>query len=63
VAAFYATRRDVMGKIAPEAFLAEFGRLNYDTANTTSATAMAALTKLVSATHITAPIIPVLDQT
>jgi predicted TIM-barrel fold metal-dependent hydrolase len=51
--AFYARRDDVMEKIAPEGILAELGRLNYDTANATSAPAMAALTKLVSATHIT----------
>jgi 6-methylsalicylate decarboxylase len=51
--AFYSRRRDVMEKMAPEGILTELGRLNYDTANATSAPAMSALTKLVSATHIT----------
>lgn len=51
--AFYSPRRDVIEKIAPDGVLPELGRLNYDTANATSAPAMAALTKLVSATHIT----------
>jgi 6-methylsalicylate decarboxylase len=51
--AFYSPRRDVLEKIAPEGILAELRRLNYDTANATSAPAMAALTKLVSAAHIT----------
>jgi predicted TIM-barrel fold metal-dependent hydrolase len=46
-------RRDVMEKIAPEGIPAELGRLNYDTANATSGPVMAALTRLVSAAHIT----------
>jgi predicted TIM-barrel fold metal-dependent hydrolase len=54
IEAFYAQRtRDVVEKIAPQGIAAELGRLNYDTANATSAPAMTALTKLVSASHIT----------
>ena len=51
--AFYSPRRDMLEKIAPDGILAELGRLNYDTANATSAAAIAALTKLVPASRIT----------
>jgi hypothetical protein len=40
-------------EFAPEGIIGELRRLNYDTANATSAPTMAALTKLVPASQIT----------
>jgi predicted TIM-barrel fold metal-dependent hydrolase len=50
--AFYGKRPNLK-EFAPEGILGELRRLNYDTANATSAPAMAALTKLVPASQIT----------
>jgi predicted TIM-barrel fold metal-dependent hydrolase len=50
--AFYGKRPN-LEEFAPEGILGELRRLNYDTANATSAPTMAALTKLVPATQIT----------
>src|SRR5258708_26031465 len=49
--AFYGKRPNLK-EFAPEGILGELRRLNYDTANATSAPAMAALTKLVPASQI-----------
>jgi predicted TIM-barrel fold metal-dependent hydrolase len=51
--AFYGQRAGTAGSFAPDGIIAEFQRLHYDTANATSAPAMAALMKLVPATQIT----------
>jgi predicted TIM-barrel fold metal-dependent hydrolase len=51
--AFYSERAHAAGSFAPDGIEAEFRRLYYDTANATSAPAMAALMKLVPATQIT----------
>ena len=48
----YGERRD-RETFAPDGIVAELSRLNYDTANATSAPAIAALMKLVPASHIT----------
>src|SRR6202022_1870300 len=50
--AFYGTRPNLK-EFAPDGIEAEFRRLYYDTANATSAPAMAALMKLVPATQVT----------
>jgi len=50
--AFYGKSPNVK-EFAPEGILDELRRLNYDTANATSAPTMAALTKLVPASQIT----------
>ncbi|WP_426434515.1 amidohydrolase family protein [Bradyrhizobium genosp. P] len=50
--AFYGQRPNVK-EFAPEGIFGELRRLNYDTANATSAPTMAALTKLVPASQIT----------
>ena len=50
--AFYGKRPNLK-EFAPEGILGELRRLNYDTANATSAPTMAALTKLVPASQIT----------
>jgi 6-methylsalicylate decarboxylase len=50
--AFYGKRPNLK-EFAPEGIIGEFRRLNYDTANATSAPAIAALTKLVPASQIT----------
>jgi predicted TIM-barrel fold metal-dependent hydrolase len=50
--AFYGARPNLK-EFAPDGIEAEFQRLYYDTANATSAPAMAALTKLVPATQVT----------
>ena len=50
--AFYGKRPNLK-QFAPEGILGELRRLNYDTANATSAPTMAALTKLVPASQIT----------
>jgi predicted TIM-barrel fold metal-dependent hydrolase len=50
--AFYGKRPDLKA-VAPEGIIGELRRLNYDTANATSAPTMAALTKLVPASQIT----------
>ena len=51
--AFYSQRAHAAGSFAPDGIEAEFRRLYYDTANATSAPAMAALMKLVPPTQIT----------
>jgi predicted TIM-barrel fold metal-dependent hydrolase len=52
--AFYSQRaRDSASSFAPDGIIAEFRRLHYDTANATSAPAMAALMKLVATSQIT----------
>jgi predicted TIM-barrel fold metal-dependent hydrolase len=50
--AFYGKRPNLK-EFAPDGIIGELRRLNYDTANATSAPTMAALTKLVSASQIT----------
>jgi predicted TIM-barrel fold metal-dependent hydrolase len=50
--AFYGKRPNLK-EFAPEGIIGELRRLNYDTANATSAPTMAALTKLVPTTQIT----------
>jgi predicted TIM-barrel fold metal-dependent hydrolase len=50
--AFYGKRPNLK-EFAPEGIMGELRRLNYDTANATSAPTMAALTKLVPASQIT----------
>lgn len=50
--AFYGQRRNLK-EFAPEGVMGELRRLNYDTANATSAPTMAALTRLVPASRIT----------
>jgi predicted TIM-barrel fold metal-dependent hydrolase len=50
--AFYGKRPN-RAEFAPDGIIEEFRRLNYDTANATSAPAMAALTKLVATSQIT----------
>lgn len=50
--AFYGQRPNLK-EFAPEGVMGELRRLNYDTANATSAPTMAALTRLVPASHIT----------
>jgi len=50
--AFYGARPNLK-EFAPDGIEAEFRRLYYDTANATSAPAMAALMKLVPATQVT----------
>jgi predicted TIM-barrel fold metal-dependent hydrolase len=50
--AFYG-RRPNLKEFAPEGIEGEFKRLHYDTANATSAPAMAALMKLVPVSQIT----------
>jgi predicted TIM-barrel fold metal-dependent hydrolase len=50
--AFYGKRPDLKA-FAPDGIIGELRRLNYDTANATSAPTMAALTKLVPASQIT----------
>jgi 6-methylsalicylate decarboxylase len=50
--AFYGARPNLK-EFAPEGIIGELKRLNYDTANATSAPAMAALLKLVSTSQIT----------
>jgi predicted TIM-barrel fold metal-dependent hydrolase len=50
--AFYGTRPNLR-EFAPEGVIGELKRLNYDTANATSAPAMAALLKLVPASKVT----------
>jgi 6-methylsalicylate decarboxylase len=49
---FYGQRPNLK-EFAPEGVIGELQRLHYDTANATSAPAIAALTKLVSASRIT----------
>ena len=50
--AFYGKRPNIK-EFAPDGIFAEFGRLYYDTANASSAPAMAALLKLVPASQVT----------
>jgi 6-methylsalicylate decarboxylase len=50
--AFYG-KRPTLKEFAPDGIIDELRRLNYDTANATSAPTMAALTKLVPASQIT----------
>jgi predicted TIM-barrel fold metal-dependent hydrolase len=50
--AFYGKRPNLQ-EFAPEGIVGELRRLNYDTANATSAPTMAALTKLIPVSHIT----------
>jgi predicted TIM-barrel fold metal-dependent hydrolase len=50
--AFYGKRPNLK-EFAPEGIIGELQRLNYDTANATSAPTIAALTKLVPASQIT----------
>jgi predicted TIM-barrel fold metal-dependent hydrolase len=52
IVAFYARRPNIT-ELAPEGIEAEFRRLNYDTANATSAPAIAALLKLVPPSQVT----------
>ena len=52
IVAFYARRPNIT-ELAPEGIDAEFKRLNYDTANATSAPAIAALLKLVPSSQVT----------
>jgi 6-methylsalicylate decarboxylase len=52
IVAFYARRPNIT-EFAPEGIDAEFRRLNYDTANATSAPAIAALLKLVPPSQVT----------
>jgi 6-methylsalicylate decarboxylase len=52
IIAFYGKRPNVK-ELAPEGIDAEFKRLNYDTANATSAPAIAALLKLVPSSQVT----------
>ena len=49
---FYGKRPNLQ-EFAPEGIVGELRRLNYDTANATSAPTMAALTKLIPLSHIT----------
>jgi len=52
IESFYGARPNLR-EFAPEGILGELGRLNYDTANATSAPAIAALLKLVPAARVT----------
>ena len=51
--AFYGRSKSNVQEFAPEGIIGELRRLNYDTANATSAPTMAALLKLVPASKIT----------
>jgi predicted TIM-barrel fold metal-dependent hydrolase len=52
IESFYGERPNLK-EFAPEGILGELRRLNYDTANATSAPAIAALLKLVPASRVT----------